>query len=683
MIVTLRMSMLFLFISLFVTTILLIILITTQRYSEALSDIAHQRMVNESLLILNRLHKNIGPAQIHSQFAARLIEEEDITHKFTTQIISLTTNIVKIIPLVVGAHWGDEKGNFIFAQKEPNGSITSDIYQRNHGTTTRTIINRDIQGKIIKKYLSNDISYDPRTRPWYLQAKKEKKTVWTNVYLFYFQQNNGLTVSSPVFKNGKFFGAFALDIDLSDLSQFINKIQKVTPNSYLFIVDKEGNLIASSGSSSFANLAKNTNIHSKSLINQTFKKYQQKNENKLLTFSYPYSNQTYMVTYVPSVIFATHGWYIGVITPQSDFISNLKKMNLITIYISLGILILGIFLISSLVSHIVKPLKILVVETENIKQFNLDNKIVIHSKIKEIIQLRNSVDSMKLGLKLFQKYIPKSLVRQLIESGEDIRTGGVRKTLTVLFSDIKRFTAIVEKMEPSVLMQQMGEYLEELSQIIIDEKGTIDKYIGDSIMAFWGAPLPNERPYHHAARAALRCQNKLNVLNKMWQQKGREAFITRIGIHMGDAIVGNLGSSERLNYTAIGDAINIASRLESINKNYGTKIIVSDTVYEIIKDQFILRMIDCVVVKGRTQSCYIYELLTDNVQDLEFDLNAYNSIFEQGFLLYKQQLWDGAIEHFKKCLEIYPADIIAPIFIERCQQFKSNPPKPGWQGITE
>ncbi|MBN9228083.1 MULTISPECIES: cache domain-containing protein [Legionella] len=242
MIVTLRMSMLFLFISLFVTTILLIILITTQRYSEALSDIAHQRMVNESLLILNRLHKNIGPAQIHSQFAARLIEEgeeEDITHNFTTQIISLTTNIVKIIPLVVGAHWGDEEGNFIFAQKEPNASITSDIYQRNHGATTRTIINRDIQGKIIKKYLSNDISYDPRTRPWYLQAKKEKKTVWTNVYLFYFQQNNGLTVSSPVFKNGKFFGAFALDIDLSDLSQFINKIQIVTPNSYLLLIKKE------------------------------------------------------------------------------------------------------------------------------------------------------------------------------------------------------------------------------------------------------------------------------------------------------------------------------------------------------------------------------------------------------------------------------------------------------------
>ncbi|CAM2939076.1 guanylate cyclase [Legionella steigerwaltii] len=682
MIVPLRVSMLFLFISLFVTTILLILLVTTQRYSEALSRIAHQRMMNESLLILNKLHKNLMPAQIHSQFAAHLIQEEVIQNS-ALQIMPLTVNIVKMIPIADGAHWADEKGNFIFSLKEPNGSITTNIYQRNHGVATRTIINRDIQGKIIKKYLSNDLRYDPRTRPWFLLAKKEKTTIWTNVYLFYFLHNKGVTVSTPAFKNGKLFGVFSLDINLNDLSQFIKKIQKITPNSYVFIVDKEGSLIIASGDSSFTKLIANTDVHSTSLIDRTFQEYQRKGGTGLLTFSYLYNNQTYMVTYVPSITFATHGWFIGIIAPQNDFISNLRKMNLVTIYISLSILILGIFLVSSLVSHIVKPLKILVAETENIKQFNLGNKIVIKSRIKEVIQLRNAVNSMKLGLKLFQKYIPKVLVRQLIESGEDIRTGGVRKTMTVLFSDIKGFTTIVEKMDPSELMQQMGEYLEELSQIIIDEKGTIDKYIGDSIMAFWGAPLPDEQPCHHAARAALRCQKKLDELNKIWQQKGKEAFFTRIGIHMGDAIVGNLGSSERLNYTAIGDTINTASRLENINKNYGTKIIVSDTVYEIIKDQFILRMIDCVVVKGRTQSCCIYELLTDDIQNLEFDLHAYNSAFEQGFLVYKQQLWDEAIEHFKRCLEIYPADLIAPIFIERCQHFKSNPPKPGWKGIME
>ena len=243
-------------------------------------------------------------------------------------------------------------------------------------------------------------------------------------------------------------------------------------------------------------------------------------------------------------------------------------------------------------------------ETENIKEFNLDGEIKINSRIKEVINLKDAIHSMKIGLKLFQKYIPKVLVRQLIESGEDIRIGGVRKKLAIFFSDIKNFTTISEKTDPNLLMLQMGEYFEALTQIIINEKGTIDKYIGDSIMAFWGSPLPDVNPCHHAAKAALRCQKKLDMLNAQWANKGNNTFYTRIGIHTGDAIVGNVGSTERFSYTAIGDSINVASRLEEINKNYKTKIIVSDAMYEEIKDQFILRMIDCVVVKGRSQSIW-------------------------------------------------------------------------------
>jgi adenylate cyclase len=691
MIVPLRLSMLFLFISLFVVTILLIILVTTLRYTEALTSVAHEHMKNTSLIVLNKLYRNLLPAQIHTQFAAHLIEE-NLVHAPVpaSHIINLTMGIVKMMPLANGAYWADEKGNFIYARKESNDTITSEIYQHGDGGVfTRTIIKRDTQGKVISQYLSNDLSFDPRTRPWYQQVKAEKGTVWTPIYKFAFQHTDGLTISSPVFKNGQFFGAFGVDIVLSNLTQFIKRIQKITPNSFLFIINKNGKLIASSDASSFVQLSsaneksKGINPDLMQLINQTGKEYKQRGENKLRTFSYFYKDHTYIVAYAPSIVFANHDWLIGIISPRIDFISNLRKMHSITVYLSLAILALGIFLVSSLVSHIVKPLKRLVEETEHIKEFDLDHKILIHSKIKEVIQLRNSIDSMKLGLKLFQKYIPKVLVRQLIESGEDVRTGGVKKTLTVFFSDIENFTTIAEKMEPNELIHQMGVYFEELSKIIIDEKGTIDKYIGDAIMAFWGAPLPNKSPNHHAARAALRCQKKLNELNSIWEQKGNRALVTRIGIHMGDAIVGNLGSSERLNYTALGDTINIASRLESINKNYGTKIIVSDTVYEEIKDQFVLRLIDCVIVKGRTQSFYIYELLTDDIQQLEFDLNAYNAAFEQGFLFYKQQSWNEAIIHFKHGLEIYPADFIAPIFIERCQRFKSHPPKSNWTGISE
>lgn len=691
-IIPLRSSMLFIFITLFVTTTLLIILITTYRYTEALTNVAHQRMRNASMMVLNKLAINIAPAQIHSQFAARIIQQ-DFIHDPETQIIPLTMDVIQLLPLANGVYWGNQQGDFVYSKREADGSITSEIYRRSQNPAMRTIINRDTHGKIIKQYLSSDLSYEHRGRPWYVQAQQEKKTAWTDVYLFKDPPIKGITVSSPVFKNGVFIGAVGIDINLSDLSQFIGS-QKITPNSYLFIINREGKLIAYPDAPSFTQLAtsngtlNDSNVAPTSFIGQTLKRFtlleQKTPHNKgRFTFPYPYNDQIYMITYNPIRSFEAHGWLVGSIAPQTDFISNLKKMHLITIYISLAILILGIFLVSGLVSHIVRPLKALVAETENIKQFNLDNKVMITSRIKEVIQLKNAIESMKLGLKLFQKYIPKVLVRQLIDSGEDIRTGGVRKTLTIFFSDIQHFTTIAEKMDPNLLLAQMGEYFEEMTKIIIDEKGTIDKYIGDSIMAFWGAPLPNAHPTHSAARAALRCQKKLDELNKIWQQKGSKAFITRIGINTGDAIVGNQGSSERLSYTAIGDPINVASRLESINKNYKTRIIVSDTVYEQIKDKFILRMIDFVVVEGRSQSCYIYELLADDIKDLKFDLNAYRPFFEQGFVAYRQQSWDEAIEQFKKCLEIYPEDTIAPLFIERCQQFKSNPPPPGWDGVME
>jgi adenylate cyclase len=240
--------------------------------------------------------------------------------------------------------------------------------------------------------------------------------------------------------------------------------------------------------------------------------------------------------------------------------------------------------------------------------------------------------------------------------------------LVVFFSDIENFTSIAEKMDPTELMEQVCEYFEVLTQVIFSQKGTIDKYIGDSIMAFWGAPVPEEAPCDHAARAALLCQKKIAELNAKWDQQGRPKFVTRIGLHKGEAIVGNLGSIERLNYTAIGDTINISSRLESINKVYHTFIIVSDVVYEEIKDRFILRMIDRVIVKGRTHAISIYELLGEELVDIPFDVKAYQAEFAQGFTAYKNHQWQEAILYFQRCLSIFPKDTVAPIFIKRCTQ---------------
>lgn len=374
---------------------------------------------------------------------------------------------------------------------------------------------------------------------------------------------------------------------------------------------------------------------------------------------------------------------MAILAPDTDFIGTLRKDNLIIAMLGLFILAVGIYIVLKLVSWIVEPLNKIAKETEKIKLFNLEDSPPIRSRIKEVMRIADAISSMKKGLLSFQKYVPATLVRQLIQEGVDAKIGGSKKQLVILFSDIKDFTTLSEHMDPNELMILVCEYFDALSNIIVAQRGTIDKYIGDSIMAFWGAPLDEAFPCEQAAKAALACKTKSDQLNAVWGQNNKPILFTRIGLHLGDAIVGNLGSTERLNYTAIGDSINIASRLEAINKLYGTQIIVSDPVYSIIKDKFILRMIDCVILKGKTEASYLYELIAEDITDVSFDIQSYSDLFTSAFSHYQKKQWDEAIYLFNASINIYPADTIAPLFIQRCEHFKINPPEGSWKGAWQ
>ncbi len=219
------------------------------------------------------------------------------------------------------------------------------------------------------------------------------------------------------------------------------------------------------------------------------------------------------------------------------------------------------------------------------------------------------MESMKSSLRAFKKFVPTDLVRQLLISGEGVGISGDNKNIAICFTDIVNFTSISESMEPKQLLSHLGEYFEELSSIIYNEKGIIDKYIGDSIMAFWGAPLPDDKHCFHACEAALRFKDRLEKLNENWEKQKKPQLITAIGIHTGKAIVGNIGSSSRLNYTVMGNTINFTNRLVSQSKIYDAKIIVSEDVVNSVKKQFIFRFIDTVKVKGKAGTHSMYELV--------------------------------------------------------------------------
>ena len=681
LILTLRVSILSIFITLLIITVLAITTFNSIHFTKSMTYIAISLMEKTSDRVLHLLTDQANLGADRGKFSASLIEQ-GILKNTEDQLVPFTIDLTKSLPLVDGAYWGNEDGDFVYSKQHDDDSITTEYYNHLTVPVSRSITKWDKDGHIINRVTTSDINYDPRERPWYQQAKKEGKTIWTDIYHYKLQHVLGVTVASPTVHNGKFFGAFGIDINLKYLSDFISK-QRIRENGFCFIITREGKLLVHPNTEIF-NKAKNMkgqfiNVHKTSipLISQSLEKYIQSGE-KNNVFSIDFNGETYMISYKPVASFKEYGWLIGVIVPRADFTKELQAIYMTTLAVGAVVLLLAMIFISGLISRIVKPLNLLVQETENIKLFNLEGEVEVKSRIKEIVHLRDAVHSMKNGLKLFQKYIPKVLVKQLIESGEDVRVGGVRKKLTIFFSDIQGFASITEKTDPNDFIIQMGEYFEELTNIIIEEKGTIDKYIGDSIMAFWGSPLPEMTPSHHAARAALDCQVKLGMLNKKWISEGQNPLITRIGIHTGEAIVGNLGSSERVNYTAIGDSINIASRLEAINKNYKTNIIVSGAVYKEIKDKFVMRFVDRVIVKGRTKGINIYELLGDDIRKIKFDFDSYRPVFSKGFSAYKQQNWDEAMSYFETCLEIYPEDNIAPIFIGRCTQYKFIPPDEEW-----
>jgi len=218
--------------------------------------------------------------------------------------------------------------------------------------------------------------------------------------------------------------------------------------------------------------------------------------------------------------------------------------------------------------------------------------------------------SRKWITSVFGKYVSPVVIDNLIKNPDKINLGGEKRNITIFFSDIRGFTSISEKLEPEELVRLLNDYLTEMTSIIIKNQGLVDKFMGDAIMAFWGAPLDQPDHAEMACLSSLEMMDKLRELQKKWKKEGIPSFDIGIGLNSGDAIVGNMGSSNRFDYTAMGDNVNIASRLEGLNKIYGTNIIISENTYKIIKDKFKTRKLDTVKVKGKKKPIVIYELLS-------------------------------------------------------------------------
>ena len=286
----------------------------------------------------------------------------------------------------------------------------------------------------------------------------------------------------------------------------------------------------------------------------------------------------------------------------------------------------------------------------------------------------------RMILGAFKHYLAPAIVDKILEDPSQLRLGGATYNVTIIFTDLEGFSTISEKLAPEKLHDLLTEYFKEMMDILLQEHATLDKFIGDAIMVYFGCPVQeNDHPLY-ACRSAIRMQHRVGELNQVWETKGLPPLHMRVGINTGSVVAGNMGTESIFNYTIIGDSVNLASRLEGVNKEYGTSTIISADTYQRVAPLVTARELDCIRVKGKSEPVAIYELLS-LAGESSTETQRTFSTYSEGLALYRRRAWVDAVEKFQAVLDSEPNDSPSRTMIERARYYLENPPPDGWDGV--
>ena len=549
---------------------------------------------------------------------------------------------------------------------------------------------------------SNMEREDPRRRAWYIAAKTAGRQVWTESYVFFgvggVADAPGVSCAAPVNgPDGELQGVLTASISLNELCRFLHGVT-VGRNGFAFVVEfrKDGSrrviahpdadkilhVVSDGGSEPIRELVPAEKIDDprvRAFMTQ-LPAEMPCNTACLSRVSFQQNGVSYLGSFSRLRDEGSPNWLICTVVPELDVMGDVYQSNRVTLVFGLAICLAATLLSMVVSRQVARRLERLSLQTEAIGRLEIEPRPVEHSMVEEVDRLAVATEEMKTGLRSFRKYVPADLVRYLLKSGREAELGGERRALTMFFCDIADFTTISERMTPENLVTHLGEYLQALSGQVLATGGTVDKYIGDAIMAFWGAPMPNAGHALAACIAAVRCQEVLVRLRPQWEAAGKPPFRARIGLHTGEVVVGNIGSVERLNYTVIGDAVNLASRLEGLNKYYGTTVMISETTYREAGAGIVARPVDWVAVKGKTEAVLVYELLGLK-GEVGPEVEAFAALYREALGEYRGRNWPAAQRLFEEVLCSHPDDEPAQEMIRRCQLYQEQPPDAAWDGV--
>jgi len=514
-------------------------------------------------------------------------------------------------------------------------------------------------------------SYDPRARLWYRTAQQTGELSVSDVDVFATLGLVGFTVGAPFYAEGTLRGVAAADITLDGLSNYLTE-RKISPSTLSYILDHQGRVIANSERvKTYTSHNGRVELqHVTSLGNDlpaiAFSFRPRNNENM---FSFVHDGKHYIASLTTLPPEFGKRWQLFVITPLADFTSAFDEQNKRLALFGAIAILLQICIIYFLSSVVSAPLERLALKVTKIQDLEGDNLPPLQSPIREVAVLARAIDTLDSAVKSFAAFVPVGLVRQLLDSDQKLVLGGHSRFLTIFFSDLEAFSTMSEEVPSQELLSRVSAYLGVVTHAVNMEHGTIDKFIGDGVMAFWGAPALLEDHAQRSCFAALRIREGMKELNAGWEAAGTKPLNVRIGIHSDAVLVGNIGSKERMSYTVMGDGVNIAARLEGINKEYGTRICISHTVFKEAGERLCVRPVDDVTVKGRRSKVPIYELVGAYGIGCEFEpdeamvrlckltRSAYTALVAEDYAL--------ALLRYQEIVAEYPEDPVASTMAKR------------------
>ncbi len=669
-------------------------------------DLSSQILDQDAKLVEAQIDTLLSIANREGTLNAELLQQKQFDTETFHRLALYWASVLRTHPRISRQSLAlSNSGEWSFVRRLPDGKIAIGELRRTGdggGLELKDYWPSDYPDKPFNQISGAD-AQDPRNQAWYKNAAESRRQVWSKVYLFDdvegFGHLPGLSCSTPIFeKGGKLRAVLTTSFDVLALCEFL-KTMRIGKNGLAFVAEVRDNgklqviahpsqeiLIRKAGSDGrdqVSELVPSRELRDHrvaAFLDEVPSKFDASSEKRTVQLRIVHDGVPYLCAYRSLVSRVNPDWVICLMMPEVDVMGRVDQSNRETYYVGVVILVVALLMGLFVSAQVARPLERVVRQTEKIGQFEVEARPVAHSIIHEVDRLANVVEETKTSLRSFGKYVPTDLIRTMFATGQEADLGGDRRRITISFCDLANFTTLAEQLPPEELVRQMGDYFGRFSGDIVDSGGTVDKYIGDAIMAFWGAPRPSDDHAIAACLTALRHQETLDQLQTKWRLEGQPELSARVGIMTGEAVVGNIGSPVRLNYTAMGDPVNLASRLEGLGKYYGTRILIGEPTYREASQVIVARPVDWVSVKGKTEGMRIYELLARRDQATPEVLERVN-LAERALDLYRGRNWDAAIALFEEILRQHPLDGPSKVLVHRCREFLEKPPPDDWDGI--